>query len=98
MKWAISDRYALPMARRLGRYPARTWLETAPQFAGDSALKPFLLQLTAARPYRLDAFPEVERAYADAIKASFYGTDPAEALHAAQKQADEYASQSLAAR
>ena len=98
MKWAISDRYALPMARRLGRYPARTWLETAPQFAGDPALKPFLLQLNAARPYRLDAFPEVERAYADAIKAAFYGTDPAEALHAAQKQADEYARQSLAAR
>ncbi len=89
MKWATSDRYALPMARRLGRYPARTWLQTAPHFAGDPLLKPFLLQLDAARPYHLDAFPEVERAFADAIKAAFYGADPADALHAAQEQADQ---------
>lgn len=93
MKWATSDRYALPMARRLGRYPARTWLQTAPHFAGDALLKPFLVQLNAARPYRLDAFPEVERLYADAIKSAFYGVDAAEALRAAQKRADELARQ-----
>jgi multiple sugar transport system substrate-binding protein len=89
VKWATSDRYALPMARRLGRYPARTWLQKTPHFAGDPLLKPFLLQLDAARPYHLDAFPEVERAFADAIKAAFYGTDPAAALHAAQEQANQ---------
>ncbi len=86
MKWATSDRYALPMARRLGRYPARAWLQTTPHFAGNPLLKPFLTQLDAARPYHLDAFPEVERAFADAIKAAFYGADPADALHAAQEQ------------
>lgn len=91
MKWATSDRYALPMARQLGRYPARTWLQSTPHFAGDPLLKPFLIQLTAARPYLLDAFPEVERAYADAIKAAFYGADPADALRQAQEQADHYA-------
>ena len=94
MKWATSDRYALPMARRLGRYPARTWLQTAPHFAGDLLLKPFLLQLDAARPYHLDAFPEVERAFADAIKAAFYGADPAVALRAAQEQANQFSQQS----
>jgi ABC-type glycerol-3-phosphate transport system substrate-binding protein len=98
MKWATSDRYALTMARRLGRYPARAWLETTPHFAGDPLLKPFLLQLNAARPDRLDAFPEAERAYADAIKAAFYGADPAEALHEAQKQANAALGQSVAAR
>ncbi len=94
IKWATSDRYALEMARRLGRYPARTWLQTTPHFAGDAMLKPFLTQLNAARPYRLDAFPEVERAYADAIKAAFYGADPADVLQAAQEVADEFSQQS----
>ncbi len=87
MKWATSDRYALAMARRLGRYPAKVWLETTPHFAGDPLLKPFLIQLNAARPYVLDAFPKAERAYADAIKSSFYGVDPADALRAAQETA-----------
>ena len=94
IKWATSDRYALEMARRLGRYPARTWLQTTPHFAGDAMLKPFLTQLNAARPYRLDAFPEVERAYADAIKAAFYGADPADVLREAQEVADEFSQQS----
>jgi len=90
MKWATSDRYTLPMARRLGRYPARTWLQTAPHFAGNPLLKPFLVQLDAARPYHLDAFPEVERAFAYAIKAAFYGADPADTLQAGQEQADQF--------
>jgi ABC-type glycerol-3-phosphate transport system substrate-binding protein len=89
MKWATSDRYALPMARRLGHYPARAWLQTTPHFAGNPLLKPFLFQLDAARPYHLDAFPEAERAFADAIKASFYGADPADALHMAQEEAEQ---------
>ncbi|GAB4540311.1 MAG: sugar ABC transporter substrate-binding protein [Anaerolineae bacterium] len=97
MKWATSDRYALPMARRLGRYPARSWLQTTPHFAGNPLLKPFLFQLGAARPYRLDAFPEVERAFADAIKAAFYGADPADALRMAQEEADRYSKRSTTA-
>jgi ABC-type glycerol-3-phosphate transport system substrate-binding protein len=90
MKWATSDRYALPMARRLGYYPARAWLQTTPHFAGNPLLKPFLSQLDAARPYHLDAFPDVERAFADAVKASFYGAEPADALRMAQEQAEQY--------
>jgi ABC-type glycerol-3-phosphate transport system substrate-binding protein len=97
MKWATSDRYALPMARRLGRYPARAWLQTTPHFAGNPLLKPFLFQLDAARPYRLDAFPDVERAFADAIKAAFYGADPVDALRAAQEQAEQLSRQSTGA-
>jgi len=91
MKWVTSDRYGLAMARRLGRYPARKWLLSTPHFAGDPLLKPFLVQLESARPYLLDAFPEVERAYADAIKASFYGAEAADALRLAQELANQYA-------
>jgi ABC-type glycerol-3-phosphate transport system substrate-binding protein len=85
MKWVTSDRYAIPMARRLGRYPAKSWLQTSPYFAENLLLAPFFNQLNAARPYRLDRFPEAEQVFADAIKRSFYGIDPSRALQEAQK-------------
>jgi hypothetical protein len=56
-----------------------------------------LFQLDAARPYHLDAFPEVERAFADAIKAAFYGANPADALHAAQEQVEQASQRSAGA-
>jgi ABC-type glycerol-3-phosphate transport system substrate-binding protein len=85
MKWVTSDRYAIPMARRLGRYPAKSWLHNSPYFAENLLLIPFFNQLNAARPYRLDRFPGAEHAFTDAIKSSFYGTDPVIALQKAQK-------------
>ncbi len=85
IKWATSDKYAIPMARRLGRYPAKVWLQTSPYFTENLLLIPFFNQLDAARPYHLDLFPRAEEAFAKAIKASFYGVDPAEALNEAQE-------------
>lgn len=85
IKWVTSDRYAIPMARRLGRYPAKTWLQTSPYFAENLLLAPFFNQLDAVKPYRLDRFPGAEEAFSDAVKESFYGTDPAVALREAQK-------------
>jgi hypothetical protein len=73
------------LARRLVRYPAKTWLQTSPYFAENLLLTPFFNQLDAARPYRLDCFPEAEQAFADAIKKSFYDTNPATALQEAQR-------------
>ncbi|MCB0192714.1 MAG: sugar ABC transporter substrate-binding protein [Anaerolineae bacterium] len=85
IKWATSDRYAVPMARRLGRYPAKNWLQTSPEFTENLSLIPFFNQLNDARPYRLDLFPLAEEAFGDAIKATFYDiATPAEALQAAQ--------------
>jgi multiple sugar transport system substrate-binding protein len=86
MKWATSDKYSIPMARRLGRYPAKKWLQDSPYFTENLLLLPFFNQLNAARPYHLDLFPQAEDAYATAIKAAFYGTDPAEALNEAQEK------------
>jgi ABC-type glycerol-3-phosphate transport system substrate-binding protein len=85
MKWVTSDRYAIPMARRIGRYPAKSWLQTSPYFTENLLLIPFFNQLNAARPYRLDCFPEAETAFADAIKSAFYGANPAIALQQAQQ-------------
>jgi ABC-type glycerol-3-phosphate transport system substrate-binding protein len=85
IKWATSDRYAVPMARRLGRYAPKTWLQTSPEFTENLTLIPFFNQLNAARPYRLDLFPEAEEAFGDAIKASFYNiAEPIAALQEAQ--------------
>lgn len=86
MKWVTSDKYAVPMARRLGRYPAKTWLQSSPYFTENLLLIPFFNQLNAARPYHLDLFPNAEDAFQRAIKSSFYGVDPAEALQEAQSR------------
>jgi hypothetical protein len=40
----------------------------------------------------------VERAFADAIKAAFYGAEPADALRMAQEQANQYLQQSAGAQ
>jgi ABC-type glycerol-3-phosphate transport system substrate-binding protein len=89
MKWATSDKYAIPMARRLGRYPAKTWMQTSPYLTENLLLTPFFNQLNAARPYRLDLYPAAEEAFQKAIKASFYGLNPVDALNEAQAKAEQ---------
>ncbi len=85
MKWAASDKYVVPMARRQGRFPAKVWLQTSAEFTKNLSLIPFFNQLKAARPYRLNLYPEAEEAFWDAIKTSFYDlAPPAEALQEAQ--------------
>jgi len=85
IKWATNDKYVIPMGRRLGRFPAKVWLKTSPEFTENLTLTPFFNQLDAAQPYRLGRFPEAEEAFANAIKKSFYNlATPAEALQEAQ--------------
>jgi ABC-type glycerol-3-phosphate transport system substrate-binding protein len=50
--------------------------------------QPFFAQLQTAQPYRLDAFPDVERAFVNAIKSVFYGADARQALDRAQQEAE----------
>ncbi len=86
MKWMANDRYVIPMARRQGRFPAKVWLQTFPDFTKNLSLIPFFNQLDAARPYRLGLFPTAEEAFWDATKKSFYGlATPTEALQEAQE-------------
>jgi hypothetical protein len=77
------------MARRLGRYPAKTWMQTSPYLTENLLLTPFFNQLNAARPYRLDLFPAAEEAFHKAIKAAFYGLNPVDALNEAQTRAEQ---------
>ncbi len=85
IKWATSDKYVVPMGRRLGRFPAKAWLQTSPEFTENLTLIPFFEQLNAAQPYRLGLFPEAEEAFTNAVKSSFYDlASPFDALQDAQ--------------
>lgn len=87
MKWATSDRYALRLAKEEGRFPVRQALYKDPYFQRDPAIRAFITALPGARPYKLDAYPQANQAFTDAVKACFYGADPATALAEAQRVA-----------
>ncbi len=87
MKWAVSERYAMRLARELGRYPVRRALYADPFFKQDPAVRTFVAALPGARPYKLDAYPQANQAFMDAVKLAFYGGDPAQALATAERVA-----------
>ncbi len=85
IKWATNDRYVIPMGSRLGHFPAKSWLQTSPEYTENLSLIPFFKQLDDAQPYRLGLFPEAEEAFNDAVKTVFYNlASPHEALNDAQ--------------
>lgn len=85
MKWATSPPYALRLAEEQGRYPVRTALYDDPFFKRDPHVRTFIRALPAARPYRLEAYPQADQAYQDAVRAAFYGEDAGVALARAQR-------------
>jgi ABC-type glycerol-3-phosphate transport system substrate-binding protein len=88
MKWAVSDRYALRMAREMGRYPVRGALYDDPYFKGEPLLLPFLEQLKTARPYKLEAFAAASAAWDNAVRGAFApDADVAALLADAQQKA-----------
>lgn len=87
MKWAVSDRYAKRLYKELGRFPVRTALYSDPAFQQDPHIKTFTEALPHARPFRLEAYPQAQVAFEDAVKAAFYGADPAAELAKAQRVA-----------
>jgi ABC-type glycerol-3-phosphate transport system substrate-binding protein len=87
MKWAVSDRYALRMAKEMGRFPVQPRHYADPVFTKDPAVATFVAALPGARPYRLDAYPQAHQAFMDAVRACFYGADPARELAKAERVA-----------
>jgi ABC-type glycerol-3-phosphate transport system substrate-binding protein len=87
MKWATSERYAMRLAKELGRYPVRRALYADPYFAKDPAVRTFVAALPGARPYKLDAYPQANQAFMDAVKRAFYGADARTELAAAERVA-----------
>jgi len=85
MQLATSHRFQLDLAHELGRFPARrSALDAIARETTDPHLRAFLAALPAARPYRLDAYPQANQAFVDAVKACFYGADAASELARAQ--------------
>jgi ABC-type glycerol-3-phosphate transport system substrate-binding protein len=71
MKWAVSDRYALRMAKEMGRYPVRATLYDDPYFQSEPLLLPFLEQLKTARPYKLEAYATASNIWSKAVRDTF---------------------------
>ncbi len=88
MKWAVSDRFALRMAKEMGRYPVRTALYDDAYFSTEPLLKPFLEQLKTARPYKLEAYASANEIWSEAVRDAFTpGSDVEAILNAAQEEA-----------
>lgn len=87
MKWAVSDRYAMRLAKELGRFPVKRSHYEDPYFRQDPQVRTFVSSLPLARPYKLEAYPQANQAFIDAVKACFYGADPAVELERAERVA-----------
>ncbi|MBM3269789.1 MAG: ABC transporter substrate-binding protein [Candidatus Sericytochromatia bacterium] len=87
MKMATSDKYARRLAREEGRFPVKPHQYKDPWFKQDPAVRTFIGALPSARPFKLDAYPQANQAFQDAVKEAFYGADPAVSLARAQKVA-----------
>lgn len=83
------DGYALRLAKEEGRLPVRVRVYDDPYFRDDPHLRVFLEQLRTAHPFLLEAFPEANRAFGDAIGDVLEGRrDAAAALAEAQRRAE----------
>lgn len=87
MRIATSAEFAARLASELHRYPARRDVLAAIAASAPAHVRAFLDALPGARPYRLDAYPQANQAFLDAVKACFYGADAQEELARAQRVA-----------
>ncbi|HEY9723179.1 MAG TPA: sugar ABC transporter substrate-binding protein [Oscillatoriaceae cyanobacterium] len=85
MKWATSRPFAMRLAEEQGRFPVRKAFYDDPFFKRDKHIQTFVTALPGASPYRLEAYPQADQAFQDAVKACFYGADAATELAKAQK-------------
>ncbi len=87
MKWAVADKYALRMAKEMGRYPVRSALYEDPFFKSEPLLFPFLEQLKTARPYKLEAYPTANDIWIEVVRElSTPGGDVDVLINVAQKE------------
>lgn len=88
MKWFISDKYAIRLAEEMGRHPVKTHLYENELYQ-DPLLQPFIETLQYAKPYKLEAYPEANDAWSQAIRDIFNGADVENTLDQAQKTAEQ---------
>jgi len=88
LKWATAKPHQLRMVREMGRWPVLASLYADKSIGvDDPTLQPYLNQLKTAKPYRLEAYPDGDQAWSQAVAAAYAGTDPQKALDEAQTKA-----------
>lgn len=93
MKWAASSTYQLRLAKEMSRYPVISSVYLNSFFTDQPLLKPFYRQLQTAHSYTLQAYPEAELSWEQAIYSIMSGnsSDIASTL----KQANQKIQQAL---
>jgi ABC-type glycerol-3-phosphate transport system substrate-binding protein len=89
MKWCVAKPHQIRMAKEMARWPviADVYSDPASIGANDPNLTPYFSQLRYAKPYKLEASPEGDRAWSDGVAAAYNGTDAQKALDDAQAKA-----------
>jgi ABC-type glycerol-3-phosphate transport system substrate-binding protein len=84
MKWFISDKYSIRLAKEMGRHPVKAH-QYNDEFFKDPLLKPYIETLKYAQPYKLEAYPEANDAWGKALRSVFDGADVQKTLDQAQE-------------
>lgn len=88
MKWCVTVPHQLRMVKEMGRWPViKSVYSDASIGASDPLVQPYFSQLKTAVPYTLEAYPEGDKAWSDAVAAAYNGADAQQALDNAQKTA-----------
>ncbi|HMA38023.1 MAG TPA: sugar ABC transporter substrate-binding protein [Chloroflexia bacterium] len=87
MRWYLSPVYQLAMVTDQARYPVLKALYSDPVLTGDPLSAPFFAQLQSAHPYKLEANPQADQAWADAVTAILAGAPAVDTLKSAQQKA-----------
>ena len=86
MKWCTAPPHQVRMVKEMGRWPVIKSVYTDPGIgAGDPLVQPYFSQLATAVPYTLEAYPEGDKAWSDAVAAAYNGMDAQQALDSGQK-------------
>lgn len=88
MKWAASSEYQLRLAKEMSRYPVISSVYQNAFFTDQTLLQPFFQQLQTAHSYTLQAYPEAELSWEQAIYSIMSGSnsDIAATLQQANQQ------------
>lgn len=88
MKWAVAVPHQVRMIKEMGRWSVVKSVYSDPNIgANDPLVQPYFSQLKTATPYTLEAYPEGDKAWSDAVAAAYNGADAQQALDNAQKVA-----------
>lgn len=89
MKWAVSPKYQLRMAKEMGRYPVLADMYKDPYFTGQPLLQPYLKLLSYSHPYELEAYDQGDAEWQQVIKEIInQGKDARTVLQAANRTLD----------